>query len=124
MCVCVVVGQATCYPALMEKLAAYVAATSESRVQVDGTVVTSRAPGTTMEFAIALIEQLIGKEKAYEVAGPLVRTSFTAMITLVVFEKQRNVAYTGMLHITCWWEGLVQTIQSYVDDQIRLNSLK
>lgn len=76
LCVCVVVGQATCYPALMEKLAAYVAATSESRVQVDGTVVTSRAPGTTMEFAITLIEQLIGKEKADEVAGPLVRTSF------------------------------------------------
>lgn len=73
---CVVVGQATCYPALMEKLAAYAAATSESRVQVDGTVVTSRAPGTTMEFAITLIEQLIGKEKADEVAGPLVRTSF------------------------------------------------
>ncbi|RZB83118.1 Protein DJ-1-like B isoform C [Glycine soja] len=67
--------KATCYPALMEKLAAYVAATSESRVQVDGTVVTSRAPGTTMEFAIALIEQLIGKEKAYEVAGPLVMRS-------------------------------------------------
>lgn len=76
LCVCVVVGQATCYPALMEKLAAYAAATSESRVQVDGTVVTSRAPGTTMEFAITLIEQLIGKEKADEVAGPLVRTSF------------------------------------------------
>lgn len=76
LCVCVVVGQATCYPALMEKLAAYVAATSESRVQVDGRVVTSRAPGTTMEFAITLIEQLIGKEKADEVAGPLVRTSF------------------------------------------------
>ncbi|KAG5120310.1 hypothetical protein JHK82_034730 [Glycine max] len=66
---------ATCYPALMEKLAAYAAATSESRVQVDGRVVTSRAPGTTMEFAITLIEQLIGKEKADEVAGPLVMHS-------------------------------------------------
>ncbi|KAG4981491.1 hypothetical protein AAZX31_12G216900 [Glycine max] len=67
--------KATCYPALMEKLAAYAAATSESRVQVDGRVVTSRAPGTTMEFAITLIEQLIGKEKADEVAGPLVMHS-------------------------------------------------
>jgi len=71
--VCVVVGQATGFPALMEKLASYAATTVESRVQVDGRAVTSRAPGTTMEFALALIEQLIGKEKADEVAGPLVR---------------------------------------------------
>jgi len=71
--VCVVVGQATGYPTLMEKLASYAATTVESRVQVDGRAVTSQAPGTTMEFAVALIEQLIGKEKADEVAGPLVR---------------------------------------------------
>lgn len=43
-------------------------------MQLDGRVVTSRAPGTTMEFAIALVEQLLGKEKADEVAGPLVRS--------------------------------------------------
>ncbi|KAK7401780.1 hypothetical protein VNO78_13543 [Psophocarpus tetragonolobus] len=67
--------KATCYPALMEKLASYAASTSESRVLVDGRVVTSRAPGTSMEFAVALIEQLIGKEKADEVAGPLVMCS-------------------------------------------------
>ncbi|TKY49157.1 DJ-1-like B [Spatholobus suberectus] len=67
--------KATCYPSLMEKLASYAATTVESRVQVDGRVVTSRAPGTTMEFAVALIEQLIGKETADEVAGPLVMRS-------------------------------------------------
>lgn len=46
----------------------------ESRVQQDGVVVTSRGPGTTMEFAVALVEQLYGKEKANEVSSPLVST--------------------------------------------------
>ncbi|KAG2372020.1 Protein DJ-1-like protein [Vigna angularis] len=73
--VCVVVGQATCFPTLIEKLASYAATTVESRVQVDGKLVTSRAPGTTMEFAVALVEQLMGKVKAEEVAGPLVMRS-------------------------------------------------
>nr|AHA84127.1 4-methyl-5(b-hydroxyethyl)-thiazole monophosphate biosynthesis protein [Phaseolus vulgaris] len=67
--------KATGFPALMEKLASYAATTVESRVQVDGRAMTSRAPGTTMEFALALIEQFIGKEKADEVAGPLVMRS-------------------------------------------------
>lgn len=44
----------------------------ESRVQVDGNVVTSRGPGTVMEYGVALVEQLYGKEKAEEVSGPLV----------------------------------------------------
>lgn len=44
----------------------------EERVVKDGRVVTSRGPGTTMEFAVALVEELYGKEKADEVAGPMV----------------------------------------------------
>ncbi|GAY34232.1 hypothetical protein CUMW_276620, partial [Citrus unshiu] len=64
--------KATCYPSFMEQLAPACAATVESRVQQDGKVVTSRGPGTTMEFAVALVEQLYGKEKADEVSGPLV----------------------------------------------------
>ncbi|KAH9778908.1 protein DJ-1 [Citrus sinensis] len=64
--------KATCYPSFMEQLAPACAATVESRVQQDGKVVTSRGPGTTMEFAIALVEQLYGKERADEVSGPLV----------------------------------------------------
>ncbi|PKI49611.1 hypothetical protein CRG98_030001, partial [Punica granatum] len=63
--------KATCYPSFMEQLASS-ATTVESRVQQDGNVVTSRGPGTTMEYAVSLIEQLCGKDKAYEVAGPLV----------------------------------------------------
>ncbi|CAN1246389.1 Protein DJ-1 homolog B [Linum grandiflorum] len=63
--------QATCYPSFMEELKSSATAV-ESRVQKDGIVVTSRGPGTTMEFAVALVEQLYGKEKAAEVSGPLV----------------------------------------------------
>ncbi|KAB1216499.1 hypothetical protein CJ030_MR4G023088 [Morella rubra] len=66
--------KATCYPSFMEQLAPCATAV-ESRVQVDGRVVTSRGPGTTMEFAVALVEQLYRKEKANEVSGPLVMRS-------------------------------------------------
>ncbi|KAH9778870.1 Integrase catalytic domain-containing protein [Citrus sinensis] len=64
--------KATCYPSFMEQLAPACAATVESRVQQDGKVVTTRGPGTTMEFAVALVEQLYRKGKADEVSGPLV----------------------------------------------------
>lgn len=57
----------------MEKLASHATAV-ESIVQLDGRVVTSRAPGTTMDFGLALVEQLYGQEKANEVTGPLVKT--------------------------------------------------
>ncbi|XVE63401.1 hypothetical protein DITRI_Ditri07aG0017600 [Diplodiscus trichospermus] len=63
--------KATCYPSFMEQLKSCATAV-ESRVQQDGKVVTSCGPGTTMEFALALVEQLYGKEKANEVSGPLV----------------------------------------------------
>ncbi|GAY51509.1 hypothetical protein CUMW_134700 [Citrus unshiu] len=64
--------KATCYPSFMEQLAPACASTVESRIQQDGKVVTSCGPGTTMEFAVALVEQLYGKERADEVSGPLV----------------------------------------------------
>lgn len=56
----------------MEKLAATCATAVESRVQIDGRIVTSRGPGTTIEFSITLVEQLYGKEKADEVSSILV----------------------------------------------------
>ncbi|XP_057461285.1 protein DJ-1 homolog B-like isoform X3 [Actinidia eriantha] len=46
------------------------AITFESRVQQDGKVVTSRGPGTAIEFSVVLVEQLSGKDKADEVSGP------------------------------------------------------
>jgi len=36
---------------------------SEERVVVDGNLVTSRSPGTALEFALKLVEVLVGKEK-------------------------------------------------------------
>lgn len=55
--------KATCYPSFMEQLGSTATAV-ESRVQIDGQVVTSRGPGTTLEFAVALVEQLYGKRKS------------------------------------------------------------
>ncbi|CAL5332065.1 unnamed protein product [Camellia sinensis] len=55
----------------MEQLSSATTAV-ESIVQQDGKVVTSRGPGTAMEFSVALVEQLFGKDKANEVSGPLV----------------------------------------------------
>ena len=39
---------------------------------VDGPVITSRGPGTAIEFALALVKALFGADKAAEVAGPMV----------------------------------------------------
>lgn len=44
----------------------------EARVVVDGLLTTSRGPGTSFEFALALVEQLFGRAKAQEVAAPMV----------------------------------------------------
>lgn len=59
----------------MDKLPSEVHAV-ESRVQIDGKCVTSRGPGTAMEYSVVLVEQLYGKEKAEEVAGPMVGIAF------------------------------------------------
>jgi 4-methyl-5(b-hydroxyethyl)-thiazole monophosphate biosynthesis len=42
-------------------------------VVVDGKVITSRGPGTAMDFALQLVECLVGKEKRDEVETALVR---------------------------------------------------
>ncbi|XP_005994247.1 Parkinson disease protein 7 homolog [Latimeria chalumnae] len=45
---------------------------SESRVERDGNIITSRGPGTSFEFAFAVVESLMGKEVADKVKAPLV----------------------------------------------------
>lgn len=64
--------QATCYPKFTDQLEN--ADTSGQKVVVDGNCVTSRGPGTALEFSIKLIELLYGKEKANEVAKGLLLT--------------------------------------------------
>ncbi len=41
------------------------------RVVVDGLLTTSRGPGTATEFALALVEELFGADKARAVAAPM-----------------------------------------------------
>jgi 4-methyl-5(b-hydroxyethyl)-thiazole monophosphate biosynthesis len=43
----------------------------EERVVVDGQVITSRGPGTAMEFAFALVRALFGEDKVAEVNAPV-----------------------------------------------------
>ena len=62
--------KATAYPCFMDQLAG--AQAVEEKVVKDGNVTTSRGPGTAMDFALSLIEELIGKEKTQELAESLV----------------------------------------------------
>jgi len=64
--------RATCHPSFADRLENSEAA--ESRVVVDGNCVTSRGPGTALEFALKLVELLFGEEKVKEVAEPMVVT--------------------------------------------------
>ncbi|KAI1301712.1 Parkinson disease protein 7 -like protein [Halotydeus destructor] len=45
---------------------------SEDRVVVDGQLITSRGAGTAFEFALAIVEKLVGKEKVDEISPPMV----------------------------------------------------
>lgn len=60
-------GEATCHPGFADKLPNC----SEKRVVHNGQVVTSRGPGTAIEFALKLVELLVDEEKAKAVAGPM-----------------------------------------------------
>lgn len=44
---------------------------SEDRVVEDGKLITSRGPGTAFEFALALVNHLVGHDKKSEVEKPL-----------------------------------------------------
>jgi len=55
----------TSHPSVREQLSG--AVYDEGRVVVDGRLVTSRGPGTAMEFAMVLVEILMGRQKMEEV---------------------------------------------------------
>ena len=65
--------QATSYPGFLDALKPVGVALSTAPVVVDGTVVTSRGPGTAMDFALALIEALQGADVRGKVEAALVR---------------------------------------------------
>lgn len=62
----------TCYPALKDKLVTNGKYHfQEDRVVVDGQLVTSQGPGTAFDFALALVEKLVDKEKRQATATPM-----------------------------------------------------
>ena len=61
--------QATSYPGFAPELGG--ADYREDRVVCDGRVMTSRGPGTAMEFALAIVERLAGPAKARELKAQM-----------------------------------------------------
>lgn len=63
--------KATGYPGVLDALGKE---SEDSPVVKDGKVITSRGPGTAMDFALELIEALVSKGKRNEVEAGLVRS--------------------------------------------------
>ncbi len=63
----------TSYPGFLDNLGLSDTTLSNEAVVRDGKVITSRSPGTAIDFALELIEVLSGKEKRHEVETALVR---------------------------------------------------
>ena len=63
----------TCYPASLDEVDTTNIEVVDEAVVIDGNVVTSRGPGTAMDFALTLIEILDSKEKREQVEQGLVR---------------------------------------------------
>ncbi len=61
--------RATCYPSFMDRLPA--ASRSGERVVRMANLITSRGPGTALEFALEIVDFLCGKEKREELAGQM-----------------------------------------------------
>lgn len=57
----------TCYPGFETEVSG--GRFTDERVVVDGSMITSRGPGTAGEFAVAVIRHLLGDETADRVAG-------------------------------------------------------
>jgi putative intracellular protease/amidase len=60
----------TCHPAAATRLTR--AQRSDERVVVDGTLITSQGPGTSFAFALAIVAQVDGEDKAKEIARAMV----------------------------------------------------
>lgn len=63
--------QATCYPSCLDDFPNIRIKTAA--IVEDGNLITSRGPGTAMDFALLLVERLAGKAKRDEVEAGLVR---------------------------------------------------
>eukprot|EP00756_Hemistasia_phaeocysticola_P048001 Hpha_TRINITY_DN22451_c0_g1::TRINITY_DN22451_c0_g1_i1::g.95117::m.95117/K03152/thiJ; protein deglycase len=67
------VKSVTCFPKLQDKLKENLpgADVVDANVVLDGKFLTSQGPGTTFAFALAAVAQLVGEDKAKEVAAGL-----------------------------------------------------
>lgn len=64
---------ATSFPGALDQFPVKNLTYEETAVVVDGKVITSRGPGTAMDFTLTLIELMLGKEKRDEVEAGLQR---------------------------------------------------
>jgi len=64
---------ATGFPGMLQKLDLPDTTISESATEIDGRIITSRGPGTAMDFTLTLIELLQGRDRREEVERQLVR---------------------------------------------------
>jgi len=62
--------RATCYPSFERYFDASTTFV-EQDVVIDGTVVTSRGPGTALAFALTLVDQLVGASAAYDLRSAM-----------------------------------------------------
>jgi 4-methyl-5(b-hydroxyethyl)-thiazole monophosphate biosynthesis len=65
--------RATCYPGALDPAKYPRIRLEASAVVTDGKVTTARGPGASMDFALELIELLVGKDKRREVEARLLR---------------------------------------------------
>ncbi|VAX13864.1 DJ-1/YajL/PfpI superfamily, includes chaperone protein YajL (former ThiJ), parkinsonism-associated protein DJ-1, peptidases PfpI, Hsp31 [hydrothermal vent metagenome] len=65
--------QATSYPGSLDGCSISNMDYREQAVVIDDKLITSRGPGTAMDFALSLIEQLLGQDKRAAVEAPLQR---------------------------------------------------
>jgi len=66
--------RATSYPGFLDDLGLEGVSSTGEAVECDGTIVTSRAAGTAMDFALKLVEVLEGPERRAKVEAGLVRS--------------------------------------------------
>ena len=63
----------TAYPGVLDKPASAGARFTGASVEVDGNIITSRGPGTALDFALTLVEVMKGLEQRRQVEADLVR---------------------------------------------------
>ena len=63
--------QVTCYPGALDEYPQL--NVRSTAIEIDGKIITSRGPGTAMDFTLSLIELLEGKAKRDEIENQLVR---------------------------------------------------